>query len=280
MPHYTFVEMTPNPLVEQSYDITLPLVPTLADAPIDIPLLGLVALAINGAAIYGPNEGELPDPYGDPIFNGIMDGCLGHTADAYHYHGLDQRCLDPDNYVGEPWTTAAPDPTVESPILGFALDGFPIYGPYGCLDADCVEVVEFTSGWVQIGDPTTYAWDNHEWQASADSTKLDECNGRIGPDGHYRYHATSGFPYVLGCYMGVPVGDDGGGGDPGEPTTCVTEADCVGECAAGSNGCTCHSGPNGDICLATCNVDGDCQDGEECAPFGACVPEGGPGGPP
>jgi hypothetical protein len=52
-----------------------------------------------------------------------------------------------------------------------------------------------------------------------DPNILDPCNGRVGPDGVYRYHATTTFPYVLGCYRGTPsdsagAGDPGGGGPP------------------------------------------------------------------
>jgi len=51
----------------------------------------------------------------------------------------------------------------------------------------------------------TYAWDNHIYAGDqGDPTVLDECNGRFGPDGTYRYHATDAFPYVLGCYRGDP----------------------------------------------------------------------------
>ena len=157
-----------------------------------------------------------------------------------------------------------------SPIIGFALDGFPIYGPYGCLDEGCSEVVEFKSSWQNTGYwpgtvgcnttadcgnpgggvcdgpmsnafdpyqcstcaaanvngeittacvPTTEAWDHHSYVETAGDTWLDQCNGRVGPDGMYRYHTTSTFPYLNGCYMGTPsgagVGSQGGGGPPG-----------------------------------------------------------------
>ncbi|MCB9666136.1 MAG: YHYH protein [Alphaproteobacteria bacterium] len=94
----------------------------------------------------------------------------------------------------------------------------PIHGPQSCLDVRCSQVVTFRSGWKQTGDPTTYAWDAHTYEASSDPTVLDRCNGRVGPDGTYRYHATATFPYILGCYAGTPAenaGDDGGGGGGG-----------------------------------------------------------------
>ena len=38
--------------------------------------------------IYGPNEAQHPDPFGDPYINGILDFCHGHTGPQgdYHFH--------------------------------------------------------------------------------------------------------------------------------------------------------------------------------------------------
>ena len=273
---YEFVAMTPNDLAPQDWEYHIPLEPEWLDEPVDIALLGEVAVAINGVPIYGPNEGEFPDPYGDPVYNGIMDFCMGHTAQRgdYHYHALLVDCLTDATPAGEP-----------DPIIGYSFDGYPIYGPNGCLDEACDDVVEFQSGWVQTGDPTTYAWDNHAFEASDDPTVLDRCNGRVGPDGTYRYHATATFPYILGCHHGEATGGNGGDGgvDPGPgdpPTSCTEEADCVGECFDGAVGCTCIDSPrDGMICVPTCSRDEDCEDGFECNTGGGfCVPAGGPPG--
>ena len=194
IPHYRFVPMTPNPLVEQDYVIRLPLDPKRAPQQSRIPLLGATGIAINGIVTYGPNEAAHPAPqaWGDPVHNRIVDKCFGHTAGEYHYHALSQDCLAPGSRPGQP-----------SPILGYGFDGFAIYGPYGCMDRQCRTVVKFKSGWVRIGDPTRNAWDAYEYRASSDPTVLDRCNGRVGPDGVYRYHATDTFPYIMGCYAGT-----------------------------------------------------------------------------
>jgi hypothetical protein len=72
---------------------------------------------------------------------------------------------------------------------------------------------------MQTGDSTTYAQDNHEFVADADPTTLAPCNGRIGSDGTYRYHATATFPPIFGCHaneVDVAVNDsDAGLGDRG-----------------------------------------------------------------
>jgi hypothetical protein len=232
MPHYTFVALTPNALVEVDQHFEVTRSPAVAASTTELPLLGTIGFTVTGLPMFGANEGAVPaeEAYGDPIYNGLMDGCMGHTANEYHHHAVEQKCLVASGLVAEPWLLDDPDATSASPVLGYGADGFPLYGPYGCLDADCTEIVEYTSGWVEVGDPTSNAWDAYEWQDSGDATVLDECNGHTGPLGDYHYHATSGFPYILGCYRGTPSADsgaeantdDGGGGDGGgEPPDCA-----------------------------------------------------------
>jgi hypothetical protein len=43
---------------------------------------------------------------------------------------------------------------------------------------------------------------------------LDECNGRIQPDGTYGYHATLTFPYIVGCLKGTPKTQSGAAAAP------------------------------------------------------------------
>ena len=194
IPNYEFVQITPNPLAAQGHEFRFPRHPEVAAQPTEIPFLGTTGVAVNGIPLYGPNEGPFPDPFGDPVYNGIVDFCEGHTAMVgdYHYHAILVECLRAADVPGQP-----------SPIVAYALDGFPIYGPQGCMDAACEDVVEYESGWVQTGDPTTEAWDNYAYQGENGPTTLDQCNGHVGPKGDYHYHATSGFPYLLGCYAGT-----------------------------------------------------------------------------
>ena len=55
-----------------------------------------------------------------------FDNCLGHPAPngEYHHH-LNPRCLYDDK-----------DSSKHSPIIGFAFDGYPVYGAYGYAKAD------------------------------------------------------------------------------------------------------------------------------------------------
>jgi hypothetical protein len=234
IPHYTFVSITPNGLSAINQTYRFPLHPAVAASPTSLPLLGTVGVTVDGMQITGPNEAAFPDPYGDPVANGIVDGCSGHTAPggAYHDHALVQKCLVPSGLVAEPWNLPDPTGTERSPVLGYALDGFPIYGPYECTDASCTTIYETLSGWDDVGYesldctsssqcsstytcalamidgtkrkaciPKTYAWNANQYSAKG-GAYLDQCNGHVGPNGDYHYHATATFPYVLGCYRG------------------------------------------------------------------------------
>lgn len=271
---YQFVPMTPNALRAQTNAWQVPLVPEFSDTLTTIPLLGVVAVAINGIPIYGANEAATPGNYGDPVYNAIVDFCNGHTGPQgdYHYHALVQECLAQAALDGVP-----------SPIIGFALDGFPIYGPNGCLDAACTQVATFSSSWETTGDPSVLAWDNHAFTPNSDPTKLDQCNGRIGPDGSYAYYATANFPYTIGCYHGVPGpsvvngGGGGTGGGTGTPTACTAQTDCEAASACPSTlGCECTTTPMGQACIPTCTVAADCPvvTGRTftCSAAGLCVP--------
>jgi YHYH protein len=235
IPPYTFVQTTPNALQPQNYTFTFPTHPLVAAQVSSVPLLGPVAIALNGLPIYGPNEGLIPDPYGDPVANALLDECLGHTAQRgdYHYHGLLVKCLTESGLVAEPWLNPDPPSNQPSPIVAYSFDGFPIYGPYECTDQSCTQVHELLSSWDNVGYqsldctsstqcganyvcalsmingvrrnacvPKSYAWTNNQYVAKGGSEFLDQCNGHVGPNGDYHYHATATFPYILGCYRG------------------------------------------------------------------------------
>jgi hypothetical protein len=252
IPTYLYVAMTPNGLQAKNYSFTFPRFPAQAASTTPIPLLGNVAVAVNGIPIYGVNEGAQPptDAYGDPIAASILDECGSHSAQqgTFHHHKLLVKCLIQSAVSSsQPWNNADPSPTEPSPIIGYAFDGFPIYGPYECTDAGCTSVHEMLSGWdntgYQMGTigcassaacsngyctevmingsqttacvPKTCVWSNNDYTLKAGSQYLDQCNGHTGPNGDYHYHATSTFPYTLGCYRGTPTNNGGNGTPPG-----------------------------------------------------------------
>ncbi|GAB4545061.1 MAG: hypothetical protein OHK0023_02790 [Anaerolineae bacterium] len=197
IPNFEYVQVTPNRLTQQNYAWQIPLNPQKASAPSQIPLVGAVAIAVNGLPIFGPNEAPFDD-YGDPYLDGLLDYCGGHTAPGgvYHFHAP-MNCL---------FSNLQNNPNL---IVGYAFDGYPIYAPYICTDPSCQQVREVSSSW-QRTQNVRNAWQAHQYVAG--SGDLDQCNGMTMPDGSYRYFATDTFPYFLGCYTGVATNHGGQGG--------------------------------------------------------------------
>lgn len=212
---------TPAAEVETVFEI--PTNPVFAATPTPITLEYDNAIFLNGvkldllaAACYGVgNEplgqefigcfsSDVPWRY-DPMFPGGRFGTDSHNAHtqpngAYHYHGNPIALFDES------------DPSGPSPVIGFAADGFPIYGPF-IADGNALRKVE--SGYVlkegsrvsQSGEGAfpggafdgTYR-DDYEFAGVGD---LDECNG-MTRDGVYGYYVTDSFPWVLNCFKGTP----------------------------------------------------------------------------
>jgi len=127
------------------------------------------------------------------------------------------------------------DSSVHSPIIGFAFDGYPIYGSYGSVDG---EVTLMKSNYILKDGETGYnGIDDYEYSLD-NGGHLDACNGRFSatpefPDGIYHYYSTmpvmgenpsanNAFPYFINCYRGVAETSnadggalDGGGGNTG-----------------------------------------------------------------
>lgn len=210
IPNFAFDQVTPNALTEQDFAFHFPAAPAIAATPSDVPLGGAVAVAVNGLPIFGPTEAPM-DGYRDPLLDGLLDACLGHTAPGgvYHFHARPD-CL---------FTDLEGNPAL---VVGYAFDGFPILAPFACADADCTTVVELASSWQKVpsqfdanGDPLYAGTSEGSWdifQYVEGSGDLDACNGRELPGGGYAYFATDTFPYFLGCYRGTPTANAIGGG--------------------------------------------------------------------
>ena len=213
LPPWSYQPKAADELVPVAHTWTLPRVPKVAAQPTPLPRFGAVGISVTGLPIYGPNDGPEPvsEAYGDPLYNLRVDDCLGHSsAEGYHLHALDERCHSSEGLVAEPWRLVPRDPSLPSPVIGFALDGFPIYGPSECVDAACSATRLMKSGYVQKAGqrPRTEAALAFEWHAHPDDpASLDECNGHASDDANfpYHYHSTEGWPYVAGCLRGTPV---------------------------------------------------------------------------
>jgi len=202
------------------------------------PERGAVAFAANGVPIFGPEDGPGGDAvagqegaYEEDRQHVWLGICHAHSGPGgeYHYHA-DSNCMHwhPDEENGESWSDYSIDSsrnvTGHSPIVGFALDGYPIYGFVGW-DSDG-EVTEMTSSYrLKDGETGYNGIDDYEYVSGLGD--LDSCNGQFGvtpdyPEGVYHYHTTwengeggIGFPYFINCYRGVvESGETGEGGNP------------------------------------------------------------------
>ena len=183
-------DRNPNSIKSQDFDFDLPAVPAPAASPACAP--GAIGILITGSVLFN----ALDAPGRDAVAHETQDACQGHPqpGGVYHYHSV-STCID-DKRLADG----------HSALVGYALDGFGIFGRYG---------------------------EGGKLLSSAD---LDECHGHthaIPWDGKmvvmYHYHATWDFPYTVGCMRGaysmadmlkisgVGQGPGGGGGPDGGP---------------------------------------------------------------
>jgi YHYH protein len=161
----------PNHIESQDVDDAVPLNPKLASKP-SCTNMGPIGIMTTGAQLY-----NALDALGrDAAAHEVLDKCGGHPdpSGTYHYHAPSACMSDPG--------------TGHSHLLGYALDGFGIYGVRG------------TNGSV------------------LSSANLDACHGHshaVEWNGKtvvmYHYHMTYDFPYSIGCYRGTPVATGHGG---------------------------------------------------------------------
>ncbi len=159
----TQFHLNPNRISEADITYKIPLNPAEADDHSATPL-GSIGISLNGVAFYnqyaGPNNQALTNEINS------FDQYNGHPQQQgeYHYH------LEPYHLT---------DQVGEEGLLGFLLDGFPVYGPR------------------ENGD-------------LLDNDDLDEYHGHFHttddyPDGIYHYHITDADPYINGNgFYGTP----------------------------------------------------------------------------
>jgi hypothetical protein len=141
-----------------------------------------------------------------------LDGNNAHVQPngEYHYHGLPHALI----------ASLLKDSVGKIPVqLGWAADGFPIYGPWGYSDpSDASSQVvlmrpsyRLLKGRRPWGAPDgnfdgTFVQDYEFVPGFGD---LDGCNGRFGvvpgfPGGTYHYYVTESFPFISRFYRGTP----------------------------------------------------------------------------
>jgi hypothetical protein len=224
----------PNRIARQNYQFRVPLIPEKSGRIVPLRRSMAFGVAINGVP-FDPSTAENwnNDPrsgWSVEALGGAMDLGLDRNNahvqpnGAYHYHAIPIGIM-------EHFAQA------KSPILlGYAADGFPIYGPYGYRDAGDMQspLVEqrasyrVKSGTRPNGPRGAYnGFYTEDWEYVAGLGTLDECNGRNGttaeyPNGTYHYVITAAFPLIPRCFLGTPdpgfnKEPPGGPGGPGGP---------------------------------------------------------------
>ena len=227
---------------------------------------GAIGLALNGIPMFGYGDARSYDHQlnsnvtnGDGVWNADAWVSEGSTMDpngnghsegtgTYHYHA-NPLVLYPDN------------DSMHSPIIGFAFDGYPIYGPFGYSDPnDSLSTIGRVSSSYQLrtitvrntlpngqvanpAGPNVTAGGNfdlgtyiEDYEFVANSGDLDEFNGRncITPEypgGTYAYFLTTklngepAFPYFMAAEYYGQVSSNSIGAQAGN-STIPGNADC------------------------------------------------------
>ncbi|WP_428642464.1 YHYH protein [Roseibium sp.] len=124
---------------------------------------------------------------------------------TYHYHGV------PTGVVAASGGNSVPA------MIGYAADGFPIYGPYGYSDPQKKSRMKKLKSSYRVkngarpgGPGGRYNGKfTQDWTYVAGAGDLDQCNGRFAvtpeyPHGTYHYVLTDTFPFIPRCWMGSP----------------------------------------------------------------------------
>ncbi|MBD1583031.1 YHYH protein [Pseudoalteromonas sp. S16_S37] len=216
----------------QSASYTVPVSPAMSATKTEVEIgvsngvfLNGVSVDIMAAACYGvgneplgrekigcgANQQDHPWRY-DPMSPLNSFGTDSHNAHPqpngrYHYHGNPKALFNLDCQV-------------VSPVIGFAADGFPIFGP--CIEANGEvraarasyqlknnggprqAVSGYQTPQAGVGEIASNNYDGQfrsDWEYISGAGDLDECNGMV-VNGQYGYYITDSYPWVVGCYRG------------------------------------------------------------------------------
>lgn len=271
IPSYTtgpFLDGNPSNATDQNSIYRFPLNPQKNSGAPTPTTLGNIGIFINGVALFDYRDGVSwnnaqnklcggpiqPPCQGDRVWNrdaivaerGGFDCSKGHPAMGnYHHHQnpsafkLDAQVISTVCNLYNADGLYVMNPAQHSPLLGFAYDGFPVYGAYAYKNTDGTGgIVRIKSGYQlrNISTRTTYAdgssvtagppvnstyplgyfREDYEYIAHPnDPDYLDEHNGRFCitpeyPKGTYAYFCTvdsngnSAYPYAVGpTFYGV-----------------------------------------------------------------------------
>ncbi len=260
-----FLDGNPSLASNQNAIFKFPLNPVQNTGTPTATTMGNIGVFVNGVALFdyrdgvswknstGALAGGPLGGTGDGVWNRDavvaekpgFDCSKGHPAMGnYHHHQnpsaykLDQNVISTICNLYDSDGLYVIDSTQHSPLIGFAYDGFPIYGAYGYKNADGTGgIVRMKSSWtlrnittrttyytgatvtagpaVSSTYPLGYFKEDYQFTSPTASDYLDEHNGRFCvtpeyPAGIYCYFATvdanwnSAYPYAVGpTFYGV-----------------------------------------------------------------------------
>ncbi|MDB4591114.1 YHYH protein [Flavobacteriaceae bacterium] len=260
-----FLDGNPSNAQNQNNIIKIPLLPLENTGTPDDTVGGNIGVFINGVALFDYRDGVAWNPDTNSLCGGPgnppcpggpnasmdwnrdaipaemagFDCSKGHPAMGnYHHHQnpsafkLDLEIVSDICNLYDADGLYFIDETIHSPLIGFAFDGFPIYGAYGYRNADGSGGLERIKSGYQLRDITErthwadgtdvddgpdvngtyflgYFREDYEFISHSEEYYLDEHNGRFCvtpeyPAGTYAYFATvdenwnSAYPYAVG----------------------------------------------------------------------------------
>ena len=178
----------------------------------------------------GPNDTQDWNRDAIPAEMGGFDCNKAHPAMGNYHHHQNPSAFNLDLIIVSNICETYPadglyviDTESHSPLIGFAYDGFPIYGAYGFANADGTGgIVKMNSSYELPGATTRingpdinntyfegYFREDYNYVSHPEEFYLDEHNGRFAitpeyPEGIYAYYATvdenhnSAYPYAVG----------------------------------------------------------------------------------
>ena len=267
---------------------------------------GHVGIWVNGVSIFNAQDANSYNNqrvwFQDAVLNEGQgfDGCNGHPTpmDEYHNH-LNPKCLYNDH-----------DSSAHSPIIGYAFDGFPVYGTYAYTNADGTGAIKSMKSGFRLRtmaqrhtrpdgstlQPNQYGPDVStqyplgkylfDYEYVPGLGDLDPNNGRFCvtpeyPQGTYAYFVTLNsfyegtYPYTLGLdYYGIVPNGNTGGPNTGHntPTEPVTTYVVTANRASVSMGLTLTPNPSANhIDLRVKAAYADKLEAWLCTPLGARI---------
>ncbi len=253
-----FLDGNPSLAQNQNAIYKLPLTPIENTGTPTATNGGNIGIFINGVSLFdyrdgvawnnntmslcgGPPGGNPPCPGGPngnqdwnrdaiPAEMGGFDCNKAHPAMGNYHHHQNPSAFNLDLIIVSNICETYPadglyviDTESHSPLIGFAYDGFPIYGAYGFANADGTGgIVKMNSSYELPGATTRingpdinntyfegYFREDYNYVSHPEEFYLDEHNGRFAitpeyPEGIYAYYATvdenhnSAYPYAVG----------------------------------------------------------------------------------